>query len=137
MKVIQPKQGIGRFQWNAGGWFGALLGSTCFLLLGAISFLSTQPLLSVVWLAAFIISVAIGVFLWNRRDHIAPYAAIQGLLLTIGLFSTVAILAARAVAPEILANVNMSPISSLWLLAIFPGMMLLFHLLELAARNRT
>ena len=46
VKRMQCKRGTGRFQWNTGGWFGAQVGSTCWLFFAAISFLSQTPRLA-------------------------------------------------------------------------------------------
>jgi hypothetical protein len=137
MRAIEPKVGQGRFQWNAGGWFGSLLGSTAFMPLGGLMFASQSMALAAVWLVCYATAVACGVFIWTRRASLAPYPAIQCLLLLVGVTSTIAILFALFTRPEFLAHLNATPTQALLTLLVFPGLMLGFFLLERTARRPT
>ena len=132
-----PKVGAGRFQWNAGGWFGGLLGGTAYLLVGGVAFFSQHTLLSAIWLSCFATALSIGVFVWARRVTLAPYPAMQVLLLACGLSGAIAIIAALCMAPQLLTAVHLTPSGSLLLLLMFPAMMLRFHFLESTARRTT
>lgn len=77
------KEGI--FQWNRGAWFGSQLGGTAWIFVGAIALARQSFLVAMGWLACGVIANAVGFGLWSLRDRIRPYAAIQLLLLTIGL----------------------------------------------------
>ena len=137
MTNTSPIAGGGRFQWNTGGWFGSLLGSTAFLIVGAVSFASPSPTLSAIWFSCFAVAVAVGIYLWARRTAFSPYPAIQILLLACGISAAVAIIAAICMAPNILIAVQLTPTKSLLLLLLFPAMMLWFHVLESNARRPT
>lgn len=136
MTRISPKVGAGRFQWNAGGWFGSLFGGTAFLVVGAVSFAESHPLLSAVWFCCFAIAISTGIYLWVRRTSLSPYPAIQFLLLVCGITGAVAIVAALYIAPNLLSEVQLTPTKSVILL-LFPAMMLFFHFLESRARRTT
>ena len=131
------KVGPGRFQWNTGGWFGSLVGGTTFLVVGAVSFASSHPLLAAIWLSCFVIAASSGTYLWGRRTSLLPYPAIQLLLLLCGICSAVAIVAALYLAPNLLPAVRLTLTKSLLLLLLFPAMMLVFHILESNARRPT
>ena len=137
MTETSPKVGAGRFQWNAGAWFGGLLGGTAYLLVGGVAFLSQHTFLSAIWLSCFAMALSIGVFVWTRRVTLAPYPAIQVLILVCGLSGAVAIIAALYMAPQLLAAVQLTPSGSLLLLLMFPAFMLWSHFLESTARRTT
>ena len=91
---MQCKRGTGGFQWNTGGWFGAQVGSTCWLFLGAILFLGQTPLLAGLWLGCFVLANLIGTIIWMNRSKVDPYRAIQVLFLVIFAFTTIAMVSA-------------------------------------------
>ncbi len=91
---MQCKRGTGRFQWNMGGWFGAQVGSTSWLFLGAILLLGQTPLLAGLWLGCFVLANLIGTIIWMNRSKVDPYRAIQVLFLVIFAFTTIAMVSA-------------------------------------------
>ena len=84
MPADYPRPGAGSLQWNAGGWFGSQLGGTAWLLVGAAVLAWQAPAVAVVWLDAFVVTNAIGVWLWRCRARVRPYFAMQLLLLACG-----------------------------------------------------
>ena len=109
-------------QWSSQGWFGSLLGGTLWMLLAAGTCLARQQRVPWVLLLAFGSSMGLGVWLWRRRDRIAPYPAVQILLAGLTVTATAALLYLRSS----WGNEG----QSLLFLGIFPGLMVWFHYLE-------
>ena len=78
-------RGSGHFQWSAGAWFGSLLGSTLWMLLGSALLFATSSLRGLGPLACFAVANAMGFALWRSRTRLAPYPAFQILLTALGL----------------------------------------------------
>jgi len=80
-----------KLEWNLGGWFGGQLGGTLWILiaaaLSAIRDLETGALVFV----TFLIPNIIGTIMWQRRDRLSCYVAIQMLLPLVGVFSFLAV----------------------------------------------
>jgi len=87
MNARSPKKGRGRFQWNSGGWFGAQIGATLWVLIGGIVLWPESSAAGIAGVTAFVIPNAAGLALYMNRHRIAPYPAIQVLLFMIGAFS--------------------------------------------------
>jgi hypothetical protein len=85
MSLKRPTPGPGRFQWNAGGWFGSQLGGTAWMLVGTAILVPQAPGLAAWWAACFAAANAVGAGLWLRRDRVRPYPALQSLLAACGL----------------------------------------------------
>lgn len=84
--MTEPRRGSGRFQWNTSGWFGGQVGGTLWIFGVGISACSMgHPGAGAIILAAGVATNITGVALWRNRHRIAPYAAIQGLILLLGL----------------------------------------------------
>ncbi len=84
----RPRKGPGRFQWDKGGWFGAQVGSTCWLLIAASVLAPQNGTAGAVALLCFLVPNAFGVMLYRKRATLLPHSAIQALLAVIGLFTT-------------------------------------------------
>ena len=136
MTDVFPKQGTGYFQWNAGAWFGGLLGGTAYLGVGGVVFLLQDSFLGMAWLLCFAIASSSGVFLWRFRHVFAPYPAMQALLFVCGVGGATAMSAAYFLAPESLDVVQLTPAGSFLFLMVFPILMVWFHLLEMGSRQR-
>jgi len=78
------------FQWNAGGWFGAQLGSTCWMLIAGVVLLWRSPGAAVATLIVFAAGNAAGTALWTQRRRLRPLRAMQGLVAIAGLASALA-----------------------------------------------
>ena len=128
---LDAKRGTGAFQWNRGGWFGSQLGATLWLLIVGAMTVAHDRALGALLLFLGALPNALGVLLWSRRSVLSPYPALQALLVLCGLSALAAICSVRAF--------GLSPSSlglpSAWLLMLFPGLMLLFHVRERGARN--
>ena len=127
---MECRAGTGRFQWNTGGWFGSQLGSTCWMLLCGLLFLIDSEILAgLLMLACFAVPNIVGTAVWARRGRIAPYPAVQ-LLLVVLFIST----AAALVLTDCLGLLGRldprfeDPRILYLLLLLFPALMLVFHL---------
>jgi hypothetical protein len=128
---LQGRRGEGAFQWNRGGWFGSQLGATLWLvLLGVMLLGRSEPVGGLVLLSG-ILPNAVGLVLWRRRETLAPYPAIQALIAVCGLGALAALLSIGTAG----IAMSSSELPSGWLLLMYPGLMLAFHLQERAARK--
>lgn len=73
-----------RMQWNLGGWLGAQLGSTVWILVAGILSLWTDVKSALIVIAIFVLANIIGLTIWRRRNTLSAYAGIQILLPIVG-----------------------------------------------------
>ncbi len=126
--------GPGRFQWNAGGWFGSSVGSTAWMVVTACFLVfHGQILLAAVPLACFQIANAVGLILWQRRDRIFPFTALMLLFVVLSITIPLTwVIVASFASPAALTQMNW-PLSVFATIAVFclvPAMMALFVYLE-------
>jgi hypothetical protein len=121
----------GVFQWSAGGWFGSQLGATLWPLVVGIVVRAHDRSLGVVLLALALLPTAVGILLWQRRRIVSPYPALQILLAFSGLSALLAVIAVHlaGLSPTAL---GLPPV---WLLVLYPALMLVLHRREQAARR--
>src|SRR4030067_400570 len=71
----------GAFAWKTGAWFGAQVGSTLWLVvLGIVLSLRDDSSPGTAIIALAVAANGIGLLLWEHRDAIRPYPAIQPLI---------------------------------------------------------
>jgi hypothetical protein len=135
MVTINPRLGAGRFQWNPGGWFGAELGSTVWLLGAALVLAPEHIEAGAVALLCFLLPNALGLLLYRRRNRIAPYPALQWLILVIGIVSTIFVvyLNRSGLAQEVDPRLGYGQWGFYLLPVLFGGLMVMFHWMERAA----
>ena len=63
--------------WSESGWAGAVLGSSCWLLISAFFFAQLGWQLTAIGLVCFGLSVGIGIWFWNQRETISYFRAIM------------------------------------------------------------
>jgi len=131
------KEGSGKFQWNTGGWFGAQIGSTLWLLLLGMILLNKNVIIGSIILLFFILPNMMGWIIWNERHRIEPYPAIQALLGMIGFSSlfAVIILDLSGYITKLEPGMRDSPKQAYWYLLIFPVLMIAFHFLNSKEKN--
>lgn len=72
--------GPGRFQWNAGGFFGSSLGSSAWMVITSCFLVfHNQPTLALVPAVGFVIVLFTSLILWSRRGCIYPFTALMAL----------------------------------------------------------
>lgn len=126
------RRGPGRFQWDAGGWFGAQFGSTFWLLMSGAVLLREAPTAGAVALAAFLVANVTGWLLWSRRDRMLPYPAIQWLLAVMGVTATAFVVYVNmaGVVHALDDRLGMGSWGFPFVPLLFVGLMVLFHVLE-------
>lgn len=135
MSTKRPMAGPGAFQWNRGGWFGGLMGSTAWLVVGAAVMASRSPIVASIWVACFAASNAFGFRLWACRDRIRPYPAIQALLVAIGAAGLLAFAALDVLGPREAPELVGAPREGYLAMLIVPGLMAQFALMERSSRK--
>lgn len=128
-KNMQPYQGDGQFQWNKGAWFGGQIGATASLMLVGIGLFFVDIPLGLVCLFCGVVPNVWGYLMWRHRDRLAPYPAIQRLIVIDFAFSALAWGYAYYFGPS-LETENLSVLEVARALLIFPAIMLLCHLQE-------
>lgn len=73
-----------RMQWNIGGWLGAQVGSTVWILVAGILSLWVDVNTAIVVISLFVLANVVGMLIWKRRDKMSAYAGIQILLPIVG-----------------------------------------------------
>ena len=80
-QIEVPINGPGRFQWNAGGWWGSTLGATAWMIPTAVILIANgQPLLALLPVIGFLLMNSLAAMLWARRDKVLPFRALMVLL---------------------------------------------------------
>jgi hypothetical protein len=132
MSTTMPEGRVSPFRWNAGAWFGSQLGGTLWLLVGSAVLLARAPLAAVVWAVSFALANALGLVLWAARGRVGMYAALQSLLLGLGVVS----LASLAVAdwcgqlPGLTSGSANPRVTAYGAWLVLPGLMVIFWLRE-------
>jgi hypothetical protein len=128
MEREQRTHSRGAFSWSAGGWFGAQVGSTLWLVvLGVVLTLRGESSLGTAVIALSVAVNGIGLLLWEHRDRVEPYPAIQALVATVGGAAVVAfVLLDRAAAWDLDGpGLPRPPYATL---LVFPALMAFFAL---------
>lgn len=138
MVTRPPRVGPGRFQWNTGGWFGAQLGSTLWLLAAAPMLFPTHVQAGLVALLCFLVPNLLGFLLYLRRSRLAPYPALQGLILLTGLASIlfVVYLNRAELVDEIDPRLGYGEWGFALLPVLFGSLLVVFHVMERHAVKR-
>jgi hypothetical protein len=109
------------------------------MLIGALAMALHYPWVAALWLLCFTLANGVGTWMWQRRDRLAPYPAIQLLVLVIGVCGMVALASIdvlRLQAPVALTMPRSNlRTGELFLLTFVPGAMAWSALQERAARK--
>ncbi len=73
-----------QMQWNIGGWLGAQLGGTIWILVAGILSLWADVTTAIIIIALFVLANVIGMAIWRRRDKLSAYTGVQILLPIVG-----------------------------------------------------
>ena len=76
-----------QMQWNIGGWLGAQLGGTAWILVAGILSLWVDVNTAMVVIGLFVLANVAAMLIWNRRDKMSAYKGIQILLPIVGAAS--------------------------------------------------
>lgn len=135
---IQPQSGPGRFQWNAGAWFGSQLGSTAWMLGTAFVLLPDHVGAGIAAFLGFLASNVFGLVLYRMRNRILPYPALQWLIGIIGVASVAVVvyLNHSGVVDMVDPRLGYGRWGFYLLPVLFGKLMALFHWLERKAVQR-
>lgn len=129
-----PLVGPGRFQWNAGAWFGSSLGSSAWMLVTACFLLiNGQAILASITATGYVLILSVSVLLWARRQSIHPFSALMTLLGLLAIaFPAVWFVVQSCGSQSVLAAMNwpQSRWTTILVLAIVPVHMVWFLILE-------
>ena len=79
------------FNWNAGGWFGAQIGSTCWIAICAALLVPHDLAIASAAFGLFVAANLVGTALWRARDRVSAYSGMNILLIVIGATSLAAV----------------------------------------------
>ena len=130
----KPLSGPRRFQWNAGGWFGASLGSSAWMVVtSCFEAVHDQPLLALIPAVGFTIVLIASLTLWARRNHIYPFTAMMWLLGLIAIVIPFVWIAVTSYGSEAALSAMNWPVSA-WAIvlvsSVAPALILWFLVLE-------
>lgn len=126
------------FSWNAGGWFGSQVGCTLWLLILGVVLLSKDSFVAWGCVGGFVVLNAWGLYLWRRRDKLKAYAGLQRFLLATSVIIALVVVVAnrRGVSEPPTSGALVSTYLPHWVIAIAPGLMAMFSLLERQVKRR-
>lgn len=131
--------GPGRFQWQAGGWFGCVFGGSAWLIPAAtILALNGQPYLALLPAGACLVLNILGAVLWYGRDRILPFRAYMGMLAVLAVLTPLVWLSVSLHAtPASLASLNWprSGMSGAMVAFICPAIIAWFCIVEYRHKN--
>ena len=99
MASRRPMPGPGCCQWNTVAWFGGQIGSTAWMLVGALVLAREAPEVAAAWLLGFTSANAIGTWLWSRRRRLRPFPGVLIGFLVCGLSGLFALSALHVLRP--------------------------------------
>lgn len=86
------QDGARDLRWNAGSWFGAQFGGSCWILLAGLRLLGSSVGLALGLVALFATLNGLGWWVWSRaRRTTSPRTGYCGMLLAVGLASLVSV----------------------------------------------
>lgn len=118
-------------QWNAGGWFGAQLGSSCWILIAGLLTYPHNQLLSLLITALFAGFNLAGCLLWANRRRLSAYMGMQMLIILAGLAGllTVYLLDSNGLFTDIQTGGSVSAGKTyLLIIAVVAALLLMFYL---------
>jgi hypothetical protein len=126
---MQTNDRVSPLRWNAGAWFGALVGSSLWLLVLGVGLLPEDLAASVTAFAGFAACVLWSVALWRRRERLAVYAGFQAMMLGLLVVFAVVLVVGKARVPDV-------PLPW-WAIAVPLPVMAMFWWRQRAERART
>ena len=130
----KPVVGTGKFQWNAGGWFGSSFGSSAWMLVVTYYLVAnSQSTVAMVPAIGFLVIMIAALLLWSRRDRIYPYAAmmtILGLMAFVIPFVWMVVQNYGSLQSRAAMNWPNSQWSTVFVFVLVPAMMVWFQYVE-------
>ena len=136
---VRPKMGKGRFQWNGGGWLGAAVGGTAWMVVTAGFLAVNHEVVAAVPFGCFLITSVCAYSLWMRREQLDPFSSHVAFLAVLSIATPVAWFSTdKWASPETLAQMSW-PSWYGWnvvMLLVVPGVMLWLYVSEYRANVR-
>ncbi len=125
------------FAWNAGGWFGAQVGCTLWLLILGFVLFRKDALAGWTCVASFFVLNAWGLYLWRSRERLSAYAGLQRFLIaaSVVIALVVWVVNTRGLSEPPTPGALVSTYLPYWVIAAAPALMLLFFLRERKVRR--
>ncbi len=131
--------GRGRFQWNAGGWFGGALGGSAWMFLAAVMLTANdQVLVATVPAAAFLTVTIVAIVLWRLRSQLSPFAGLMAMMTVLAMVIPAVWTYLEWQSPNNLISIGRSSSFSngrLFAYLLVPILMLWFALMEYSQRR--
>ena len=129
MPAKTPKRGTGQFQWNAGGWFGSQIGGTLWMLIVGVTTFGRLPAFALMAIVLASLVNGLGIWLWSRRDRLAPYLGIQVLvgIVALATLTLLTVFDNTGHLAELDTRFRNNPRGLYIILLMFPVLMGLFH----------
>jgi hypothetical protein len=100
--------------------------------------MESQLLAGLMLLACFAMPNIVGTIMWARRDRVAPYPAIQILVVVVFIFTAVALVSTDCLdVPGRLDPRVKDPKFVYLLLLLFPALMIMFHFINRPRSSRS
>ncbi len=91
MGASVPARSESPFEWNAGAWFGAQVGASCWMLLAALVLLGSDVAAAGGVGLVFVAANGAGWLLWSRRERMPAYRGILLLIVVLGVAALAAL----------------------------------------------
>ncbi len=125
------------FAWSPGGWFGAQLGCTLWLLILGLVLLRKDALVAWVCVSSFLVLNALGLYLWRVRQRLSAYAGLQRFLLVASVVIAVVVVVVntRGLSEPPAPGGFVSTYLPYWVIVAAPALMLFFFFRERKVRR--
>lgn len=131
------QSGYEAFQWNAGSWFGAMLGCTAWMVPTAgILFARSDWIAASIVVTCFAIAIVSALVFWNQQANVKARVAMQWMMLILGVMTAIVFVAFQFLASSaFLAAIHWSPWYWL-LLLLFPALAIQFYFIQRSTVKR-
>lgn len=131
--------GPGKFQWNAGGWFGSSLGSSAWMLVTSYFLVvHNQTFVAAIAVSGFLAILFASLVLWKRRDRVYPFHALLAILGLMAFTIPIVWLLVQTYASaecKMAMNWPVSGLSTVFVVLLVPATMIWFIYLESLAKR--
>ena len=128
------------FQWSFWSWFGAIVGSTSWMLVVASFFIAwREEVVSAIPIASFVFVNLLAIGLWLRRSRLSSFHGLMTVFMSMAIaFPVTWFSVMHFASPQVLAAMRWpnSFFSTAVVVLIVPCITLRFWILERQARNR-
>jgi len=131
----QPAPRTSAFQWNAGGWIGAQIGCTLWIVLLGVLIVAQEPVGGAICLVGGIGLNVLGLYLWSACERVSAYAGLMILLTAVSVVNAGVIAMTHALDSFGDAGVHADYRMPWALILLAPGLMAWFWFMQSRARR--